>query len=257
MQKQIFRPASNENSRKLAGMWGAFIGWDKRLHAEGPFLLEQLGKRGCRRVFDAALGDGAVSIFLIKNGFEVVSNELDSEFRKVAMENARREGIRLDVTEHYWQDLHRHFRGGSFDAVICEGNSLCCEPSNKGRKKAVQNFHYLLEKGGMLDIDERNFGYILGQREEILGGNFRYSGNFIYCGERIHALPVKISGREVVMQYTDETGGKRGYLSIYPFKGGELVSLLRSSGFSSVESFSDFKPGFDPNADFFIHISEK
>lgn len=257
MKKQIFRPASNENSRKLAGMWGAFVDRDRRLLTEGPFLLEQLGKRGCRRVFDAALGDGAVSIFLVKNGFEVVSNELDSEFRKVALENAGRDGIRLNVTAHYWQDLHRHFGQGSFDAVICEGNSLCCEPSPKGRRKAVQNFHYVLGQEGMLEIDERNFGYILGQRETILGGNFRYSSNFIYCGGRIHALPVRILDREVVMQYTDEKDGKRGYLSIYPFKEGELVSLLRSAGFSSVESFSDFKPGFDASADFHMHVAAK
>ncbi len=257
MEKQIFRPAPNENSKKLAGMWGTFVDWDKRLLTEGPFLLEQLRKRGCRRVFDAALGDGAVSIFLIKNGFEVVSNELDSEFRKVALENAKREGIRLDVTGHYWQDLHRHFKGGSVDAVICGGNSLCCEPSANGRKKAVQNFHFVLGPAGMLEIDERNFGYILGQREEIMRGNFRYSGNFVYCGGTVHAMPVKISDREVVMQYTDEADGKRGRLNIYPFKRGELVSLLRAAGFSSVEPFSDFKPGFAPNADFFTYVGEK
>lgn len=257
MEKQIFRPAPSENSRKLASMWGSFVNWDKRLLSEGPFLLEHLKKHGCQRVFDAALGEGGLSIFLLKNGFEVVSNELDSEFRKVALENARREGARLNVTEYYWQDLRKHFRQGSFDAVVCEGNSLCCEPSSKGRRKAVLNFHYILKQDGILEIDERNFGYILGQKEEILRGNFRYSGKFIYCGDRIHAMPVKITGREVVMQYSDEADGKRGYLSIYPFKNGELVSLLSAAGFSSVESFSDFKPGFDPNADFHMHVGIK
>ena len=257
MEKQIFHSAPSENSRKLAGMWGSFVNWDRRLLAEGPFLLERLKGHGCRRVFDAALGEGGLSIFLLKNGFEVVSNELDFEFRKAAIENAKREGVGLDVTGYYWQELHRHFRQGSFDAVVCEGNSLCCEPSRAGRSKAVGNFHYLLGQEGMLEIDERNFGYILDQRKEILEGNFRYSGNFIYCGERIHAIPVKISGRSVVMQYTDGADGKRGYLNIYPFKNGELVSLIYAAGFSRVESFSDFRPGFDPNADFHMHVGIK
>ncbi|MEM2138228.1 MAG: methyltransferase domain-containing protein [Candidatus Anstonellaceae archaeon] len=257
MKKQMFSPKQNVNSRKLASMWGAFIDWDKRLLTEGPFLLEHLRRHNCRRVFDAALGDGVLSIYLLKNGFDVASNELDAEFRKVALENAKREGVKLVVSDHYWQDLHKHFRENSFDAVVCEGNSLCCEPSSAGRRKAVQNFHFILRQDGMLEIDERNFDYMLRNREEILAGNFRYSGNVIYCGDRIHAVPVKITERKVVMQYTDESNGKRGYFRIYPFKGGELVSLIRSAKFTRVESFSDFKPGFDPNADFYMHIAVK
>lgn len=257
MNKQIFKPTPNANSRKLSSIWGDFINWDKRLETEGPFLLSQLKRHGCRRVFDAALGEGVVSIFLLKNGFDVISNELDPEFRKRAAANAKREGVVLDIRSHFWQDIHKHLKKETFDAVICDGNSLCCENRASGRQAAVRNFHLILRKGGILEVDERNFDYIIRNRTEIMGGNFRYSGNFIYCGDRIHAIPVRIATSNVIMQYTDIASGKGGRLRIYPFKDGELVSLLKTENFHSVETFSDFKPGIDLTADFFMHVAVK
>ncbi len=256
MKKQINQSA-NTNAKVIAKIWTDLVGWEKRAITEGSFLLEQLKARNCQSVFDAASGDGFTSVFLLKHGFEVVSNELNPHFRKVAEKNAKMHGARLEVTAFNWKDLHRHFKEGSFDAVLLDGDPLGCELSTKIRKEAVLNFNYILRQGGIFETDEANFPYILRNADEILRGDFRFSGNFIYCGDNVRRIPVKISDEEVVMRYTHLEKKKTCHFKIYPFKEGEIVSLMEDAGFGKIETFSDFKPGYDPNADFFMYVGVK
>ena len=79
----------NYNSKILVEMWGDFIDWEKRRKGENGFLTGQLKRFNCKIVFDACLGDGADSIYLIKEGLQVTSNDIDKLFIKKAKKHAR------------------------------------------------------------------------------------------------------------------------------------------------------------------------
>ncbi len=247
----------NYNSKALVEMWKDFIDWDKRRKGEGDFFLKQFKKHNVKKVFDSSLGDGVDSIHLIKKGFDVTSNEIDETFLNKALENAKRDGVNLKVTKLDWRKLDEKNVENSFGAVICLGNSLTYIFDEKDQLKTISQFKRILKPGGILVIDERNYQYILDNREEILKGNFKYSGKYVYCGEFVHGRPIEISDKKVKFEYTDERDGKKGYLVLYPFKRGELSSLLVRSGFNSVEQFSDYKPGFNPEADFYQYVCVK
>ncbi len=112
----------NYNSKVLVEMWADFIDWNKRRLGENGFLLNTLKKFHCKKIFDACLGDGADSIHLLKNRFNVTSNDLDNLFIQKAKENANKHNVTLNITEYDWRDLDKHFEDESFDAIFCLGN---------------------------------------------------------------------------------------------------------------------------------------
>jgi len=247
-----------DNSETLAEMWGDFIGWEQRL--EGPdadFLIDQVRINIKDNVLDAALGDGINTVQLQKQGFRVTGNEIDPAFIRKALQNAAKYGQTLTITRYNWLDLDKHFLSDTFGSIVCIGNSLTYLPTNEGQQQALRNFKHILKPDGRLIIDERNYQYILDNREEILAGNFRYSGLYVYHGQKVHAHPVSIANDEVIMEYAHQETGTKGYLKLYPFKKDELLTLLRQSGFSDVQQFSDYTPGYNDEADFHQYVCIK
>ena len=252
--KSLYR--ENYNSPTLVDFWGEFIDWKKRRKGENGTLIRILKQNNCSKVLDASLGDGCDSIYLLKEGFEVTSNEIDSLFIEKALLNARKEKVELNVTNHDWRELDAKFPEGSFDAVILLGNSLTYLFSKKDQLKTLIAFRNILREGGVLLIDERNYDYIRSHEREIMHGKFRYSGKYVYCGSKVHAKPVEIQKNKVLMQYEHENG-KTAFLALYPFKKGELKRLLKKAGFEKTTQYSDYKEGCEDNADFYQYEAVK
>ncbi len=248
--------AENYNSPLLVGIWGDFIDWRRRRLGENGFLEKTLAGHGCKRVLDASLGDGCDSIHLIKQGFEVTSNEIDSLFIERALLNAKKANVNLSVTCFDWRELDEKFERDSFDAVLLLGNSLTYLFRRNDRLRALKAFKNVLRKGGVLLIDERNYEYMLKNRAQILAGKFKYSGKFVYCGSKVHGRPVEIRDNKVVMKYEHENG-KTAFLTLYPFKKGELKGLLKEASFGKIMQYSDYHPGYSSNADFHQYVTVK
>ena len=247
----------NYNSKTLVSMWREFIDWDKRRKGEDNFLVKQFQTHGVKKVFDASVGDGCDSIYLLKQGFDVTSNDLDEMFIAKALENAKAENVRLKITRLDWRKLDTELAQESFDAVILLGNSLTYLFDEKDQLETLRQFKRLLRSGGVLVVDERNYQYILDNREKILQGDFQYSGNYVYCGDKVHGKPIEISDERVKMEYTDERTGDKGYLVLYPFQRGEMKNLLAKTEFASIEQFSDYKSGENRDADFYQYVCVK
>lgn len=234
-----------------------FIDWEKRRLGEDWFLLKNLKKLGCKEIFDACLGDGVDSIYLLKNWFKVTSNDLDEWFIKVALTNAYEHKVKLNVTMYDWRKLPSKQLKGQFDAVICLGNSLTYLLKKNDQIAALKWFFNLLRKKWILIIDERNYQYFLDNKAEILQGKFRYSGKYVYCWKTVTAKPTKITTNQVTMQYVHTKNNQKGSLVLYPFKKGELYALLKHAGFKQIELYSDYKKWYHPSADFYQYICLK
>ncbi|MBI5135288.1 class I SAM-dependent methyltransferase [Candidatus Uhrbacteria bacterium] len=246
----------NYQNLHLANIWGEFIDWEKRRKGENGFLVRALQEYGAKTVLEASLGDGCDSIYLIKQGFDVTSNELDSVFRETAIENARKENVDLKITTLDWRALDAQFSNNHFDAVILLGNSITYLFTKQDQLAALRQFKKILKLDGVLIIDERNYQYILDHRNEIAAGKFEYSGKYVYCGERVHARPIEIHDDSVIFEYRHQETGERGTLTMYPFKRGELRQRLRESGFVSIQQFSDYKEGENGKADFYQYVCQ-
>ncbi len=245
-----------EYSSEAASLWTDYVNWNKRREGENGFLENSLARHGCKKVLDAAMGDGCDAIHLLKKGFSAVGNELSPHFARLALAHAKREKVELPATGFDWREFGEKFDSESFDAVFLLGNSLCCLLDAGDRLHAVEAFKKILREKGVLLVDERNYECILSNRSEILKGNFKGSGKFAYCGDNVRCAPVEISGDKVVLQLEHENGAK-ARLSTYPFKRGELLSVLREAGFGKITQYSDYSPGFDESAEFYQYVAVK
>ena len=246
--------SQNYNSKVLVDLWSDFIDWKKRRKGEDGFLVKTLKKSNCKTIFDASLGDGCDSIYLLKQGFQVTSNEVDGLFIKKALENAKKNKVKLSVTNFDWKDLDKELIHYKFDAVILLGNSLTYLFSQKDQLQVLTAFRKILKPNGILLIDERNCHYILTHKKEILKGKFKYSNKFVYCGNLVHAHPIEIQKNKVIMEYKHKNG-KKAFLVLYPFKKGELKILLKKAGFKNIQQYSDYKKDYNSNADFYQYLA--
>ena len=90
---------------ELASNWPAFVDCEKRLKTEAHFLLPLLNHLKHGTIFDAAMGMGCESIFLLRNGFNVVSNEIDSDLVSHALNLAKEYSVHLNLKSYDWRLL--------------------------------------------------------------------------------------------------------------------------------------------------------
>lgn len=139
-----------------------------------------------------------------------------------------------------------------FDAITCLGNSLTLLFNREARLSALRSFRAALKPKGRLIIDQRNYPLLF--LSDQSGRNYSWSGEVVYCGKgEIDAYPVSISDEEVVMEYRDRKSDERVRLSLYPFKDGELESLLHEAGFEAISTYGDYRRHFY-NPEFFTHV---
>jgi len=118
---------------------------------------------------------------------------------------------------------------------LCLGNSLTYLFDKSDKIKTLKNFLHILKKGGILIIDQRNYQYMLDNRKEILKkGEYRYSGKYVYCGDKVQGKPIEISENEIKFEIKDSRTGNNFIFTLYPFKKDELLNLLKEAGFKQI-----------------------
>lgn len=172
---------------------------------------------------------------------------------------------RIYLFEKYWEEGWGNISQKlKFDVVLNLGNNLSelfpytQEPGELYDKiyvKSLEKMLNLLESGGKLIIDERNF-------PEIIKGNFKWSGDYVYCGkDTVDCHPAYVSNNIVIMEYAHKKSPEeKFYIALYPFKKGELKSLLQNAGFIDIKTFGDYKPegSYNPKeVEFYTYVARK
>jgi glycine/sarcosine N-methyltransferase len=275
-------------SEKLSTGWERFCDADERIKHTIPFLEEQVIARVPRgkddiRIFDAATGIGIETTELIKQGYFVAANEIENSLRSAANAFARSRNVRIPAARFSktdWLHLDDEHDRGVYDLVLVLGNSLCHLEGVNQLRTAVKQFARLLRPGGALVCDERNFEYII-QNWQVIQADpwnaFRFNrrpvhDRVMYYGDTVLGAPVDLTEKHrVIFSYTEvehdedervvpKPNGEIGTLSMYPFKRGEMLTVLReTSQFATIDVYSDLKPtdDLDGDADFYTYVAWK
>lgn len=262
-------PVNNDPLEKtLSEHWDQYVNCPKRLEKEGPFLSEILNSimqdkpRNKVHVLDAAAGIGCETAFLLKEGYRVTSNEIDRKLVNILFENLSQEQrAKVDITTYNWIQMSLRFGNNKFDAILVLGNSLCLIHDEETRKDCLEQFYGILNPGGKLIIDQRNFEKILANTPDVLNMNYFYqeaiySGRYMYCGTKVKGWPSKLNGNIITFSYGPDPDHVYGNLEMYVLKNDDLLEHLRTK-FVNIEVYSDFKSGLDTKADFFTFVAQK
>jgi glycine/sarcosine N-methyltransferase len=229
--------------------WDELIDWNARAKGEGSFFIEELRKRGKKRILDVATGTGFHSVQLLKNGFEVWSVDGSPNMLAKAFENGKQNGHILKTIQSDWRWLNKDLHN-KFDAIICLGNSFTHLFDENDRRKALAEFYSALKHDGILILDQRNY-------DTILDNGFKSKHTFYYAGNNVKAEPEYWDDGLIRFKY--EFPDKSVYnLNMFPLRKEYTRNLLCEVGFQKVETFGDFEETYQTkDPDFFIHIADK
>lgn len=239
----------NEYVWSFVDKWDQLIDWDRRAASEGDFFIDFLKDRGAKRVLDVATGTGFHSVRLLEAGFQVVSADGSPQMLAKAFENALQRGHILSAVQADWRWLNRDVHG-TFDAVICLGNSFTHMFKEHDRRKALAEFYATLAHDGVLILDQRNY-------DALLDHGFSSAHRYYYCGEQVTAEP----------EYVDEGLARFRYvfpdnsiyhLNMYPLRKEYTRRLMKEVGFQRIDTYGDFQETYrEADPDFFIHTAFK
>ncbi len=238
-----------EYGENFVDKWDELINWEQREKGEQEFFIEELRKRGKKKILDVAAGTGYHSIKLLQNDFNVTSADGNPNMLAKAFNNAQKKDLILRTVQADWRWLNKDIHE-KFDAIICLGNSFTHLFSEKERRKALAEFYSILRHDGILILDHRNY-------DRILDKGFQNKHTYYYAGENIKAEPDHVSDKLVRFKY--EFPDKSVFnLNFFPLRKDYTTGLMKEVGFQKVTSYGDFKETFhEDEPDYFIHIAEK
>ncbi len=229
--------------------WDELIGWDGRAEGEGGFFEKLLREHGCERVLDAATGTGYHAVTLAQAGFDVVAADGAETMLAKTEQNMHEYGCKFATYLADWRQLDEQVPG-RFDALLCLGNAFTHLYAEEDRRRAMQQFYDILDPGGLVLVDQRNY-------DMFLERGFQSKHQYYYVGEGVNASPEEISEEIVRFRYEFPDGAVH-HLGLYPIRTEDLTAQMVDSGFRDVQRYGDFDLDYDPmDADFIVHVGTK
>ena len=119
------------------------------LEADRVMLVTLMERYGARTVLDCACGTGVHTGILAREGYSVVGSDASAEMLEVARSKHIAAGLEVALYKSTWRDLSEVVPG-TFDAVICMGNSLPLEPDDDAVVESLSGMYAMLNEGGVL-----------------------------------------------------------------------------------------------------------
>jgi len=228
----------------LSPDYDRFVRWEKRLAGELPFLERQLKEVGARYVLDTACGTGQHAIALAQCGYEVVGTDVSAGMVRQARENAAAQGVAVSFFEAGFGAIAPAVEG-TFDTVLCLGNSLPHVLTREHLLATFQDWFSLLRPGGLLLVQSRNLEHVVAQRDRWMPPRSSRQGEREWLFLRFYDFEADGSLVFHVVTLTREAESpwqqQETTTRLWPWKYAELVEDLDQAGFSTVKAFGDMQ----------------
>jgi len=248
----------------IAGKYDEVTGADGRQAPAEAMLAELRRRHPLTRVLDVACGNGLHAMILARMGAEVTAADISRPMLDQA--RARAEAARLNVqwVHAAMQNIAERVEGlvpsnaeGSFDAILCLGNSLphLLEPRLLARTLA--GFARLLAPDGVVALGLLNFARVLDREERIVGVTRRGDREFIRFYDfledlvRFNVLTLDFSAGQCKHEITSTL--------LHPYTPAEVAAACESAGLSRFDLFAGtaFEPFDERQSDTLTVIAAK
>jgi glycine/sarcosine N-methyltransferase len=240
----------------LSADYDRFVDWQARLSIELPFIIEQLHLAKARKVLDAACGTGMHAIALVQCGFSALGADISQGMVERARQNAASARVKVPFKQAGFGSLAGALGEGSFDAVLCLGNSLPHLLSPAELEAALADFAACLRPGGLLLVQERNFDRVMARHERWMDPQWHSEGDSQWLFLRLYdfdpdgllTFNMITLRREGAGKWSQAASSSR----LRPVLKTELFASLEGAGFSHLAAYGDmveapFDPATSPN----------
>lgn len=232
-----------------------FVNWPSRLAYEMPFIEKQLAilGEGPLRILDAACGTGMHAIALARLGHSLAGADLSIPMIERARQNAAQAGVEARFEPVGFGALSRTFEAGSFDVLLCLGNSLPHVTRPEDLVGALQDFAAVLRPGGLLLVQSRNFDLVMAGRERWMEPQSHQEEDQEWLFLRFYDyLADGLIDFNIVTLHRQDSGPWRQQVTttkLRPILQAELLQALAAAGFSQVASYGDMAGAeFNPSS---------
>lgn len=144
---------SHVSFNELTDIYETIIDWPKRLAHEAPFFRARFEHASVKRVADVACGTGRHAKMFHAWGLDVQGSDISPNM----IQRAREQFGQSDQLRWKVQGFeHPIGPAGSFDAVVCIGNSLALAPDVATATKALRHMLNALRPGGLAIVHVLN-----------------------------------------------------------------------------------------------------
>jgi SAM-dependent methyltransferase len=193
------------------------------------------------RVLDAACGVGLDAIALRRRGFRVTAVDASPAMLREARRRLRAAGCDVDAEVCTWAEISGRFAPGSFDAVLCTGNSIAHARSREEMEAALRSFARVLVPGGVVIIDTHHWEEMEHLGNHVVVDPVVVERDGARCGRTYTWRRVEVETRgpwrlDLGLEISSGPERRERHLEVElsPFSTGELRERLRASGFTHV-----------------------
>jgi len=234
----------------FGGDYDRFVNWEERLARELPFLDSVLAQHGARRVLDVACGTGHHAIALALRGYQAVGADVSEGMVIRARENAQAAGVSVPFHQAGFGQLSGAVEG-SFDAILCLGNSLPSVTTERGLENALLDLAQVLRAEGVLFIQNLNYDRVWPRQERFLPLETRRQGREEWLFFRFVDFHSQTLTFNMVVFHRD--GERWNYWTeateLRPIFSQDLNRLLERCGFGDMQWYGDYQRSpYEPDA---------
>lgn len=219
-------------------------------HSDLGYWLNKL--KGCRAILDIGCGTGNKTVFFASSDNSIIGIDLDEGMISRASKENHRPNIRYEVMN--MASIADHFTKGSFDGILCLGNSLVHLSDKKSIHGLLESMGTLLAPGGLCLIQILNYDRILDKNVKALPlietENVIFDRAYERRGDTIDfntTLTLKKTGKT----WTNTS-------PLYPLRRSELEEGLTKAGFEETELYGTYQGGpFEEDSFLTISLSKK
>ncbi|QQO09879.1 class I SAM-dependent methyltransferase [Breznakiella homolactica] len=195
---------------------------------------------GMVKLLDLGCATGTTAIQLMKTGMDVTG--IDSNDAMIQSANRRNPEPKTNA-RFFAMDManvKKYFSPGSFDIILCLGNTLAHLNGNEDILDVIRTAAGLLKKNGVFIFQLINYDRILDKKITELPAietqRSRFVRKYAFTGDghiNFHATLISSTGN---MVFSEET-------TLYPVTLKELTGDLREAGLIEEDLYSDFDRG--------------
>jgi len=233
-----------------------FVNWQGRLTIELPFMIEKLHEAQSKIILDAATGTGMHAIALAQCGFTTSGADLSPGMIERARVNAASASIQVRFEIAGFGTLSRVFGEGSFDALLCLGNSLPHLLSLPELSTTLVDFAACLQRGGLLLLQNRNLDAVMAHHERWMEPQAYIDGDTQWVFQRFYDFDPDglLTFNMVTLKKTGHDSWTQSVTTsrLRPLLKDELIASLTAAGFAVRYIYGSmtgeaFEPETSPN----------
>jgi SAM-dependent methyltransferase len=256
-QKILLSPV--EFHDQLSDSYDQMLSWQTKLGQEGVFFKKLTTDNKIKSSLSVACNTGFYVIMLRRMGLDAVGIDSSPKMIDRAKANALACGVTVDFVWGDYENLPKRFSEG-FDMVTFMADSISHVKSRADAQKILQGLYAVLNPGGFLVLQTRNYELILKEQDRFQPPITSRNGADETLFFRLLDFTPKTAEYSVVRFHRHENLWTNNVhtTEIYPYLKTDLESNLKTAGFKEIQLYRNFNfEDFDKSSTELVLVAHK